>query len=197
MSLIFNGVENNKVIWNGAETKGILNGNVLWGVEEEPEEVTIGTQTWKRFNLAINDGGDGIVEKDVTYNGVNLGKQYYYSRAAAIRIANTINGWHVPSYSEWNTLRSYAGGNSTCGAKLKANFAWKQGGNDEYNFRLLPTGWWDNSTSTLNLDGTYNRWMSTSYDYGVYLMNFPDDADSSVWNECYTYIYAPVRLIKG
>ena len=72
MSLFLNGIETNKVIWNGAETKGILNGNVLWGVEEEPEEVTIGTQTWKRFNLAIDDGQGGIVVQDVTYNGVNL-----------------------------------------------------------------------------------------------------------------------------
>ena len=31
MSLVFNGVETNKVMWNGIETTGYFNGNMVWG----------------------------------------------------------------------------------------------------------------------------------------------------------------------
>lgn len=50
MSLVFNGVETNKVMWNGIETKGILNGNVIWGIEEPTFEewVNLGSTEYKR-----------------------------------------------------------------------------------------------------------------------------------------------------
>ena len=113
------------------------------------DEVTIGTQTWMASNLAIDDGGEGITIKDnVTANGVNFGTQYYYSRAAAIRVANSITGWHLPSASEWSTLASYIG-TSVAGTKLKSTSGWNNSGNgtDDYGFTGLPVGTVYNGTS--------------------------------------------------
>ena len=77
--------------------------------------VTIGNQVWAATNLAIDDGDSGIIRIDSVqyytyYNElVDIGPQYYYTLGAAERIANTIQGWHVPTEAEWNTLLTYAG----------------------------------------------------------------------------------------
>ena len=47
---MFNGVETNKVILNGIETKGILNGNVIWGITE-PELVYLSYMTSATNNI--------------------------------------------------------------------------------------------------------------------------------------------------
>lgn len=60
-----------------------------------PEDITIGTQTWKTANLAIDDGQGGVVIED----GI-----YYYSYEAAVRIASSITGWKLPSLNDWYTL---------------------------------------------------------------------------------------------
>lgn len=84
---------NNKVLKNSANDKWLK-------APEINDEVTIGTQTWKNANLAIDDGGEGIT--------INNG-EYYYTQAAAQRVAATITGWHLPSSDEFNTLVSAAG----------------------------------------------------------------------------------------
>lgn len=60
-----------------------------------PKTVTIGNQVWMAENLAIDDGGEGIY-----HNPDN--NEYYYTWDAAMRIANSIPGWHVPTALEWD-----------------------------------------------------------------------------------------------
>ena len=72
------------------------------------KSVKIGNQVWMQENLAIDDGGDGI-----TYNPDN--GQYYYTWDAAMRVAKSIPGWHLPSAEEWNTAAE------ACGATVADN----------------------------------------------------------------------------
>ena len=115
------------------------------------DEVTIGTQTWMAKNLAIDDGGEGIVQIDnvVIEDNINVGSQYFYSRDAAIRVADSINGWHLPTDSDIRTLISYCGG-TTAGKALKSTYGWYNNGNgtDDYGFTMLPVG-------TINPDGNH------------------------------------------
>lgn len=60
-----------------------------------PKTVTIGNHVWMAENLAIDDGGEGI-----TYNDDN--GEYYYTWEAAMRVAKSIQGWHLPTALEWN-----------------------------------------------------------------------------------------------
>lgn len=104
--------------------------------------VTIGSQIWSKPNLAVDDGGEGIARfEHVIVNSVDLGPQYYYTYDAALRVANTIPGWHLPSYEEWNTLINTVGGhNNNPALKLKSSdSSWgNKAGTDDYGFTMLP-----------------------------------------------------------
>lgn len=59
-----------------------------------PGTVAIGDQTWMKANLSVDDGGKGIY-----HNKEN--DEYYYTWEAAMRIAKSIPGWHLPTDDEW------------------------------------------------------------------------------------------------
>lgn len=127
------------------------------------DEVTIGTQTWMAKNLAIDDDQGGIYTQTVNYGQGNV-VEYYYTWDAAVRVANSINGWHLPSRSEWNSLISIAG-NSTAGKKLKSTYGWSSGnGNGYYNFAAFPAGYWNSGSFNINSVGSQARfWTSDEY----------------------------------
>ena len=149
-----------------------INGNWLNPhVEPEPypfEEVTIGTQTWMAKNLDIDDGGTGITITDnVTANGVNFGTQYYYNWNAAVRVAASVEGWHLPTQAEWDALATAVGGESVAGTKLKSTTGWDSGignGTDDYGFTAFPAGYYYGNSDTLNYVGCLGYfWTSNEY----------------------------------
>lgn len=127
------------------------------------DEVTIGTQTWKISNLDIDDEQGGII----TVNG-----NVYYTQEAAIRVAATVNGWHLPSESEFNTLSSSIGGSSN-GRKLASTSGWtSMQGTDDYGFNALPLGQYTGKYSqTQGVGESAVFWTSTvvdrSADFGL------------------------------
>lgn len=112
--------------------------------------VTIGSQIWMSKNLAIDDGQGGIYTQTVNYGQGDV-VEYYYIWDAAVRVAASISGWHLPSQTEWNTLTTTAGGNSNAGKKLKATYGWKYSyakGTDDFGFTALPASYWYNDSGT-------------------------------------------------
>lgn len=81
-----------KVLYPKLETE---QSTLVEGLNSNPKTVTIGNQVWTATNLAIDDGGEGI-HKNPENNEV------YYTWEAAMRIANSIPGWHLPTALEWN-----------------------------------------------------------------------------------------------
>lgn len=59
------------------------------------KEVKIGSQVWMAENLAIDDGREGIYHN-------NDNGEFCYTWNAAMRIAKSIPGWHLPSVGEWS-----------------------------------------------------------------------------------------------
>lgn len=122
--------------------------------------VKIGNQTWLKCNLDVDDGGSGIKRFDnVTVNGVNFGTQYYYTWDAAVRVAASIPGWHLPTSAEWNQLDF----NNT--DKYRSTTGWSDGGNgtNAAGLNIIPVGRLgnisDNSIEQLGIES--NLWSCT------------------------------------
>lgn len=154
------------------------------------DEVTIGTQTWKKYNLNIDDGLGGILSYHVgIVNGFDYGTRYYYNRDAAERIAASIQGWHLPSKAEWETLCGYGLSN------IKSSTGWNSNnGNDIYGFTLTPDGL-TNSGGVQKVGEYGYYWTSTSINtYNYFLYCYMEDTSPIFGYSSSTY-YA-VRLIK-
>ena len=130
-----------------------LNNKWLTEPSVPPDEVTIGTQTWKISNLDIDDGLDGIV---TVYGNV------YYTQPAAIRVAATVDGWHLPTQSEISTLLSYVGN----ARKLASTTGWLDGqqGTDDYGFNALPLGYYYTDRQRVSDAGYAAKFWTSTYE---------------------------------
>ena len=101
------------------------------------ESVKLGNQYWTKNELSIDDGGDGISTANVVCNGIDFGVKYFYTYSAAMRVANSIDGWHLPTSAELATLNANFGSHI---ADLKSTAGWYNNGNgtDLYGFNLKP-----------------------------------------------------------
>jgi hypothetical protein len=184
--------------------------------------IQIGDQKWQRRNLDVTTyrNGDVIpyVADQTAWNNLTTGAWCWYNNDSANgaiygKLYNWYavndsrglapNGYHVPSNTEWNTLQTYLGGNTTAGGKLKETGTthWNNpntGATNSSGFTALPGGfryndgrfqninlqgyWW---TTTLNIDPTF------AYYYRLYYFT------SALYNSYY-YLNAgySVRLIK-
>jgi uncharacterized protein (TIGR02145 family) len=161
------------------------------------DEVIIGTQTWMVKNLDIDDGLGGIY----AYNNDEANVATYgrlYTWDAAVRVAASIEGWHLPSDAEWTTLTTYLGGTSVAGGKLKETGTthWSSpntGATNESGFTALPGGnrnsngvfgnvgsnggWW--SATESNATNAWGRLLYFSYS-SVYRGNYSKEVGFSV-----------------
>ena len=126
------------------------------------DEVTIGTQTWMSKNLAIDDGGEGIYTQTVNYGNGNI-TEYYYTWDAAVRVANSISGWHLPTSSEWAALETAVGGYSN-GNKIKSTTGWEYdaNGTDDFGFAAYPAGY-RGSDGFISLGSNARFWKDYEY----------------------------------
>lgn len=158
--------------------------------------VKIGNQYWTAKNLAIYDGGSGIyIKNNVTANGVNFGNQYYYSYAAAVRVANSIPGWHLPTDNDFATLVSYIGGSNGKAYKLKSTTGWNDGenGTDEYGFNALPTGYLISTSLYQTGHSLYMRCADGEHYIAYISDNFFLRTNSTVYDSNFKFA---VRLVK-
>ena len=92
-------------------------------------------------------------------------------------------GWHLPTQTEWNTLFTAVGGQSTAGKMLKSTSGWNSSGNgtDAYSFSALPAGYRDYNGDYFYEGYDAYFWSSTEYDsyyaYYMYLDYYYDLAD--------------------
>lgn len=158
--------------------------------------VTIGSQKWMGKNLSIDDGQGGIYTQTVNY-GQGEVVEYYYTWEAAVRVAGTVEGWHLPTASEWDTLITYSGGSEIAGINLKSTYGWNSDGNgyDLYGFAAFPAGLWRSNTF-INSGNAALFWTATEYSVAwSYYRAMGTDSSMTAGQINKTYGYS-VRLIK-
>lgn len=169
--------------------------SIFENIPEPPfpyQTIQIGNQIWMAETLKLDDGGEGIYTIDnCTINGVNYGTVYYYTCAAATRVAELVAGWHLPSKSEVDTLVQYVNNgsyNSTLCTKMKSTSGWSNNGTDDYGWNAKPLGMIDHGRESIGNE--YTMWQSNNYRW--YITN---NNSTSNGNESDSYQY-PIRLIK-
>lgn len=158
------------------------------------DTVTIGSQVWMSKNLTIDDGQGGIATRTLNYGQGNV-VEYYYTWEAAVRVAASVPGWHLPSRDEWyTTLAAAVGGISNAGTKLKSTYGWNSGGNgtDDFGFTIFPAG------NEFALNGSEARFWTpseVSSDYAEYI-RFRYNTTSLAYSNFRKSNYTSIRLVK-
>ena len=181
---------------SGSQSSTIIRPLSIFEIDTEPifpyQTVQIGNQIWMAETLRIDDGGEGIYTIDnCTINGVNYGTVYYYTCAAATRVAATVNGWHLPSKSEVDELVQYVNGgsyNSTLCNKMKSTTGWSRNGTDDYGWNAKPLGMIDHDRESLGNESTI--WQTNNYRWYMTNSNSTSNGTES------DYYKFPIRLIK-
>jgi len=182
--------DSNPVPPSPLETVTDIDGNVY-------RTVVIDTQVWMAENLKVTHYRDGASIPNVTDSTEwsNLTTGAYcnydnYANNAAIygRLYNwyAVNdihnlapkGWHVPSDTEWQTLRDYLGGDYVAGGKMKESGTehWNipnSGATNESGFSALPGGCRSYNGDYYSMSYAAKFWSSTEYviyDYIIYLL---------------------------
>jgi uncharacterized protein (TIGR02145 family) len=173
-----------------------LGSTLVYQLTAPSDYVVIGGMKWKSKNLEIDDGGGGIVTIDnVSANGVNFGTQYYYNWSAAVRVADSIPGWHLPTYNEIYNLYRAVGGYNTAGTKLKSTSGWNNNGNgtDDYGFNALPVGIYYNNLGSV---GSQTDFWSITDDGGWKSTLRLTTGEGGQFGVMETKYYLPLRLVK-
>ena len=107
-------------------------------------------------------------------------------------------GWHLPTQTEWNTLFTAVGGQSTAGKMLKSTSGWNSSdnGTDAYSFSALPAGY-RYSSGNFILEGSFASFWSSSESYsrGAYRMAL-DYNDNAFLDGDYKDLGFSVRCVK-
>jgi uncharacterized protein (TIGR02145 family) len=120
--------------------------------------VRIGNQIWMAENLNV-DVGYSACYSNLDDNCEKYGRLYDWVTA----LTACPEGWHLPSYAEWQTLIKKMGGKDVASKKLKALTGWDEGGNgsNSKNFSALPGGLGYSNAIFYSAGTSGNWWTST------------------------------------
>ena len=186
----------NKFNLNGSNVT--VKGNFFKDDIPTADQIKIGSQTWTNKDLRYKPTGvvwyntissydynGNLVVTDyysayydpsnkqtsgaVSINRTDNTEGYGYTYWMAVKAAEQIESWHLPSSAEWNTLRNYAGGTTIAGKKLKST-AWN--GTDLYGMSLNPNNYRTSTRFSTNqslvfyarggYDWLYNDWVANN-----------------------------------
>lgn len=142
----------------------------------------IGNYVWNTANIQIDDGQSGIKWDKGSY-GAGVITEHYYTQAAAQRIANSVQGWHLPTRDELYNLINTAGGEGQASTTTKL-LATVCGGTNNYGFGATYAG----SMESWQANGAGGAHIGSSQEFYLWTSTFDNR------NRC-TYldmsVYAP------
>ena len=182
--------------------------------------VTIGSQTWMAQNLNYKTTNSFCYESSAE-NCEKYGRLYLWSAAMDSVGTWSTNGkgcgdltscsptapvrgvcpesWHLPSKSEWETLFTAVGGESTASKVLKSTSGWNGNGNgtDDFGFSALSAGY-RFVRGDYDLEGSNAYfWSSTENDNNrAILMSLNSNDGNAILNGNYKFLGLSVRCLK-
>ena len=192
----------------GRDYKTVIIGNQEWLAENldykfvvDGDIIPIGESgnpstpsAWYYDNDEANYGIDGTYKCGLLYN--------WYAAKYLDNNKSTLlpDGWHVPSNSDWITLRHRVG-MSTGGTKLKAvddsiTLGYPSGwnGDDDYEFNALPAGY---HLSSFSGNGSITGIWSTSEYESTYGYYYQMNTGGSIFGDTHTKEYGySIRLVR-
>lgn len=130
------------------------------------ETLKIGNLVWMAKNLNYKTQ-DSYCYEDKAEKCDVYGRLYTWDAAKKA----CPEGWHLPSYEEFEAFLESIGGKEKAGVGLKSTTGWNREGNgaDSYGFTVLPAGFRKNN-GNYDGEGNYaNFWSSYDYDNGFYV----------------------------
>ncbi|SHL55516.1 fibrobacter succinogenes major paralogous domain-containing protein [Fibrobacter sp. UWEL] len=109
-------------------------------------------------------------------------------------------GWHLPSYDEWETLFKAVGGFSAAGKALKSGSGWYSNGNgtDTYGFSALPAGYRNNNGNFYNAGNFALFWSASENDsYNAYYMYLGYFSENAYMDNNDKYYGSSVRCLQN
>lgn len=164
--------------------------------------VQIENYIWSTENLAFDDGGEGITIIDnVSANGVNMGTQYYYTWEAAVRVANKINGWHLPTLTEIQDWWNYPDRSMRKNNPMKSTTGWTlYNGTNQSQFNAYPVGTWFPGTQLYEVGNRMWFWLNEIYNnnepYSVSIDDYSIMYGHYTWDTLSYGSRYSVRLVK-
>jgi len=139
-------------------------GNKLWMAEN---------LDWKKSGIDIGDSSSSYTvskanyynDDEDTYGFTGNKSGLLYNFAAGQSIGN-VDGWHVPSKAEWESMMSSIGGTGKINDLLLAGDWSYPGLVDKYGFRMRPTGYssdWSGEKHYDSMDSSCYYLTSTAY----------------------------------
>jgi len=152
-----------------------IDGNIYFTIK-------IGAQVWMADNLKVIHYRNGeAIPNNITWSTSTTGAYCNYNNDAknaaiygclynwyAVNDSCKIapEGWHVPTYAEWQTLIDYLGGDAIAGGKMKETGTtyWNSpntGATNESGFSALPSGWRYDDGDFSSIGSYTHFWSST------------------------------------
>jgi uncharacterized protein (TIGR02145 family) len=201
------------VVWSFAAIVGFVISSVGDDTMVDPRDgqeyaiVQIGNQVWMAENMRYVGEGESFIR----VQGNDGRYEILYTWGSAYSACP--EGWHLPTWSDFDELIKAAGGESVAGLALKSTEGWGENGNDgngtdEFFFNARPIGKYGEKITC----GSEDR-QCTEYDYGgVAVMYWSDSqiedyaadalklytkVDQAVLTWMDKLYYGSVRCVKG
>lgn len=197
--LIANSCKKDNHVTNLPATVTDVEGNVY-------HEISIGPQTWMVENLKTTKfrNGDPIpnVTDNTAWENLTNGAYCVYNNDAAnittfgmlynwyaVNDSRKIapDGWHIPTDAEWSALRSYLGGATVAGGKLKSTGTvnWdtpNTGASNSSGFSAMPGGYRYYGATFGGVAMAGYWWSATEYDSGTAWCRYLSNSSPELFN---------------
>ena len=143
---------------------------------------------------------NAMAKEDIIPVITNINGGYLYNGFVVTNIWPIApTGWHIPSVTEWNTLRTNLGGTAVAGGKLKddtVNIGFTDAQDNQYGFCARSSGRRNRTTGDFTGDGVFAGWWASNGTSYYSISQGSEVLSSTTGNDSYKPMGLSIRCIK-